>query len=82
MADAGGDLGAVALDLHAPAAAVAELAARHVAVDRVAVELEPGGQALDDAGQARAVGLPGGDDAQRHAGNPTSRGSGVPEPRP
>ena len=67
VADAGGDLGGVALDLHAPAAAVAELAARHVAVDRLAVELEPRGQALDDAGEAGAVGLPGGDEAQRHA---------------
>ena len=46
---------------------MAELAARHVAVDRLAVELEPGGQALDDAGQAGAVGLAGGDEAQRHA---------------
>ena len=67
VADPGGDLGAVALDLHAPAAAVAELAARHVAVDRGQVELEARGQALDDAGQAGPVGLPGGDDAQRHA---------------
>ena len=70
VADAGGDLGGVALDLHPPAAAVAELAARHVAVDRLAVELEPGGQALDDAGEAGAVALPGGDEAQRHARKP------------
>ena len=55
VADAGGDLGAVALDLHAPAAAMAELTARHVAIDRGKVELEACGQALDDAGQARAV---------------------------
>ena len=34
VAHAGRDLGAVALDLHAPAAAVAELAARHVGVER------------------------------------------------
>ena len=66
VADAGRDEGAVGLDLHAAAAAVAELAARHVAVDRLAVELEPGGQALDDAGQARAVGLARGDHPQRH----------------
>ena len=72
VADAGGDLGGVALDLHPPAAAVAELAARHVAVDRLAVELEPGGQALDDRGEAGPVALPGGDDAQRHARKPTS----------
>ena len=39
VADAGGDVGAVGLDLHAPAAAVAELAAREVAVERLAVEL-------------------------------------------
>ena len=39
-------------------------------VDRLAVELEARGQALDDAGEAGAVGLPGGDDAQRHAGDP------------
>ena len=70
VADAGGDLRGVPLDLHPPAAAVAELAARHVAVDRLAVELEPGGQALDDGGEARAVALPGGDDAQRHARKP------------
>ena len=67
VADAGGDLGGVALDLHAPAAAVAELAPRHVVVDRLAVELEPGGQAFDDGGEAGPVALPGGDDAQRHA---------------
>jgi hypothetical protein len=50
---------------------MAELPASHVAIDRGKVELEAGGQPLDDAGEARAVGLPGGDDAQRHAGNPT-----------
>ena len=66
VAHAAGDLGAVALDLHAPAAPVAELAARHVAVDRLAVELEARGQALDDARQAGAVRLAGGDELQRH----------------
>ena len=70
VADAGGDLGGVLLDLHAPAAAVAELAARHVVVDRVAVELEARGEALDDGGEAGPVALPGGDDAQRHARKP------------
>src|SRR3954470_1164301 len=64
VADPGGDLRAVALDLHAPAAAVAELAARHVAVDRLAIELEAGGQPLDDAGQAGAVRLAGGDELE------------------
>ena len=67
VADAGGDLGGVALDLHAPAAAVAELAARHVGVDRLQVELEARGEPLDDAGEAGAMRLPGGDQAQRHA---------------
>jgi hypothetical protein len=52
VADAGGDLRGVLLDLHAAAAAVAELAPRHVAVDRREVELEARGQPLDDAGQA------------------------------
>ena len=58
MADAGRDLGGVLLDLHAPAAAVAELAPGHVAVDRLLIELEAGGQALDHAGQAGAVATP------------------------
>ena len=58
MADAGGHLGAVVLDLHAAAAAVAELAPREVAVDVLGLQLEAGGQALDDRGQARTVGLP------------------------
>ena len=57
-------LGAVALDLHAPAAAVAELAAGHVAVDLLLGQLQAGRQALDDARQAGAVGLAGGDQAQ------------------
>ena len=60
MADAARHLDLVALDLHPPAAAVAELAAGKIAVERVAVELEAGRQPLDDAGQARAVRLAGG----------------------
>ena len=71
VAHAGGDLGAVALDLHPPAAAVAELAAGHVAIDRGKVELEARRETLDDAGQAGPVGFPGGDDAQRHGVNAT-----------
>ena len=39
MADAGAHLDGVGLDPHAAAAPVAELAARHVAVERLAVEL-------------------------------------------
>ena len=66
VAHAGGDLGAVALDLHAPAAAVAELAAGHVGVERILGQAQAGGQALDDAGQAGAVGLAGGDQTEAH----------------
>ena len=49
----------VALDLHAPAAAVAELAAREVGVDVVGREREPGRKPLDHREERRAVGLPG-----------------------
>jgi hypothetical protein len=45
---------------------VTELTAGHVAVDRLAIELEAGREPFDDAGQARSVGLAGGDDAQAH----------------
>ena len=46
---------------------MAELAARHVAVEPLAVELEARGHALDDRGQAGAVGFPGGDEVEaRH----------------
>ena len=61
------DLDRVALDLHPAAAAVAELAPRHVAVERLAVELEPGGQALDDRDQAGAVRFAGGCEPESHA---------------
>ncbi len=66
MAHAAGDLGAVALDLHAPAAAVAELAARHVAVEVLGGQLQARGQPLDDARQARAVRLAGGYQTELH----------------
>ncbi len=45
----------ILLDLHPPAAAVAELPARQVAVDRVPVEGQTGRQALDQACQSGAV---------------------------
>ena len=51
MADPGADLDRVALDLHPPAAAVTELAARHLAIERLAIELEPSRNALDDRDQ-------------------------------
>ena len=75
--DAYDDARRIALDLHPPAAAVAELAPRHVGVDAPAVELEPGRQALDHAGQARTVRLAGRDELQRHRA-PKSMG-GPPE---
>ena len=48
VAQAGEHLDAVLLDLLPRRAAVALLAALQVGVDRVAVELEPGGQAGED----------------------------------
>ena len=65
VAQAGADLDRVGLDLHPPAAAVAELAPRHVAVERLALELEPGRHPLDDRDQARAVRLPRGRKSKR-----------------
>ena len=55
VADPRADLDRVLLDLHPAAAAVTELAPRHVAVERLAVDLEPRGQALDDRDQPGAV---------------------------
>ena len=66
VAHAGGDLGAVLLDLHTPAAAMAELATGEVGVDVLGTQLEAGRQALDDRGQPWTVGLAGGDEAKRH----------------
>ena len=70
VAHAGRDLGAVLLDLHAPAAPVTELAPGEVAVDVLGAQLEPGRKALDDRGQPGTVGLAGGYEAQGH-GAPT-----------
>ncbi len=66
VAHPAGDLGGVALDLHAPPAPVPELAARHVGVDVLSAQLKASGQALDDARESGAVGLPGGDKTQGH----------------
>ena len=63
MAHPARHLGAVTLDLHAPAAAVTELAAGHVAVDLLLGQLESGREPLDDAGEAGPVGLAGRDQA-------------------
>ena len=80
VTDAAGDLGLVALDLHPPAAAVAELAAAEVAVDRLTVELEAGRQTFDDAGQTGAMRLARGRQVQAHAVSP--RQPGRPRPAP
>ena len=72
VAHAGGDLGAVLLDLHPAAAAVSQLPARQVAIDVGRGQLEPGGQALDHGREAGPVGLTGGREADRHrAPHPT-----------
>ena len=54
------DPGLVALDHHAPAAAVAVLAPGEIPGDHRAVDREAGGQAGEDGGQPGAVALPGG----------------------
>ena len=85
MAHAGRDLGAVLLDLHAPAAPVAELAPGKVAVDVLGAQLQPGRKALDDRGQPGTVGLAGGYKAQGHGRLTLQTGLRVPvlrEPRP
>ena len=64
VADPGADVGGVGLDPHPAAAAVAELAPRHVAVERLAVELEPGRHALDDRHEPGPVRLAGGGEAE------------------
>ena len=45
---------------------LAELAARHVAVKRLAVQFEPGGQAFDDGYEAGSVGLACGCESETH----------------
>src|SRR5918995_2005908 len=52
------DLDGIALDLHAAAPAVAQLAPGHVAVECLAVELQARGQALDHGHESGAVRLP------------------------
>ena len=71
MTHAGADLDRVALDLHPAAAPVAELAASHLAVEALAIELEARGKPLDDRDQAGAVRLAGGCEAERVIAPPT-----------
>ena len=59
-------LDAVALDLHARAAAVALHPAREIAVHRLGRDGQSGGQALDDGDEGLAVGFTGGGEAQVH----------------
>jgi hypothetical protein len=72
MAETGEDFDAILLELLPGAAAVALLASCEIAVDCVAVELEPGWQAAEDPDQSRAVRLarccqPKGHDAKPRA---------------
>ena len=59
-------MGLVALDLHAPAAAIAALAASQVLVEVLLGEPKAGGHAVDDGGEGLAVGLAGREKAERH----------------
>ena len=59
-------LDAVLLDLLPRRAAVALLPPLEVGVDRVAVELEPGGQPGEDRDERGAVRFAGGGDAEGH----------------
>ncbi len=61
---AAGDLGMVALDALAAAAAVAPLAAAQVAVYLLGVQRQAGGEPIDDGGEGGPVGLAGGHKAQ------------------
>ena len=51
----GDDLGAVALDLHPSAAAVAALAATELRVERVDIDLETGGHSVERHHERLAV---------------------------
>ena len=57
LAHAAADLGVVGFDLHPPAAPVAFLAARQLPANLLFREGQPGGQAVNDDGQARSVGF-------------------------
>src|SRR6185503_2017330 len=63
-ANAGQDLGAVGLDLHPLAAAVAALAALELARDGLGVDRESGGQALEDHDEGAAVRFTGREKSQ------------------
>jgi hypothetical protein len=50
-----GDLDAILLDSHAPAAAIAQLPAPELVIDEVHIDGHPRGQAFEDSNQAFAV---------------------------
>src|SRR5450432_2458424 len=64
MAHAGEDVGGVALDLHASAAAVALLAAPEFAVEEGLVDFQSGGHAGKEGDEGLAVGFSGCEVAQ------------------
>src|SRR2546426_1371454 len=63
--DAGENADLIALDLHAPAAPVAALAAREVLVDLALGERQTGRDAVDDRDQGLAVGFARGEEPER-----------------
>src|SRR2546425_846026 len=64
-ANAGEDADLVALDLHAPATAVAALASREVRVDLALGERQTGRDAVDDGDQGLTVGFASGEEPER-----------------
>ena len=66
MADTGGHLHAIGLDLLAPAAAVPQLTTREIGVDVVGRQRQPGREAFDDGRKCGAVRLARCSVGQRH----------------
>ena len=64
MTNAREDVSRVALNLHAPAAAIALLPAPEFAVEKCLVYFEPGGQAREESDQSFAVRFSGSEVAQ------------------
>ena len=78
--DTGLDLDPVGLDLHAPAAAVAQLATREIAVDVIGSQRQASRKALDQGNQRRPVGLPRRSVRQGHTASLQERGARRPRP--
>jgi hypothetical protein len=66
MPNTGRHFNAIGLNLHAPAASMSELPAREVEIELLTIELESGGNSLDNAGKSGPVALPGGDQSKCH----------------